>query len=265
MKRSLPLLALLPLLCAAPALPCSIEFPVPSLDGLAVPADGATLPTNGVLHLGVLTTGTPIRASLRADSEDDAQARTLDVDDVAGVVRVNLEGLAAETSYTLTLTIDAADAFTEEDLVRELNFTTLAAADAAAPTIDGDVVVDVEHYSPGFLPGFDCGGGTGNTITFSLPDANDDVGVAGVKLFRVRDDGTRELRSFSLDVDTFVDDQKDAGDYEYEVVAVDMAGNESAPLAVPVNVSGCSAAGAGTPMLAFALALLVKRRSARRR
>lgn len=248
------------MLSAAPALPCSLEFPVANLDGVVVPGDGGTMPTNGVVHLAVFTTGATVRASLRADSEDDAQARTLDVDDEAGVLRVNLEGLVASTSYTLTLSIPAAEAFSEQDIVREINFTTTADADNAVPTIDGDAIVDIVHYSPSLFPNFDCGGGTGNIITISPPAPRDDVAIAGLKLFRVRDDGTRELRKFTLDVDSIVDDQANAGDYDYEIVAVDIAGNESAPLDVPVAVSGCSAAGAGTPMLAFALFLLVKRR-----
>lgn len=262
MLRSLPLAPpVCALLACAPALPCSVAFPVPSLDGVVVPEDGATLPTNGVVHLAVFaTTGAPIKASLRADSETDEQARTLDVDDQAGVVRVNVEGLLPETSYTLTLTIDAADAFTENDLVREINFTTLAESDTSAPTIDGEATVDVVHYSAPLFPGFDCGGGESNTITIRPPAPADDVAIAGIKLFRVRDDRTRELRKFSLALDVIEDAQAKAGEYDYELVAVDVAGNESTPLAVPVSVSGCSAAGAGTPMLAFALALLVKRR-----
>lgn len=259
MKRFLPFLVTL--LGCAPALPCSLEFPTPTLEGTVVPDDGGTLPTNGVVHLGVFSAGATIRASLRADTEDDSQARTLDVDEEAGVVRVNVEGLAPSTSYTLTLSIPAAEAFTESDLEREINFTTSADADNDAPTIDGEATVDVVHYSPPLFPGFDCGGGAANnTITITPPAPSDGVAIAGIKLFRLRDDGTRELRKFSLDVDSIDDSEADAGEYAYEIVAVDVAGNESAPLDVPVNVSGCSAA--GTPMLAFALALLVKRRRA---
>jgi uncharacterized protein (TIGR03382 family) len=264
MKRLLPFL--FTTLGCAPALPCSLEFPAPTLDGVVVPEDGGTLPANGVVHLEVFNlaaTGASVRASLRADTEDDSQARTLDIDEEAGVVRVNLEGLVPSTSYTLTLSIPAAEAFTESDLVRDINFTTTAEADRGAPTIEGEVTVDVTHYSQPLFPSFDCGGQANNTIFFTVPDAVDAVGVAGLKLFRVRDDGTRELRQFSLDLNSLKDTQADAGDYAYEIVAVDMAGNESVPLDVPVNVSGCSAAGAGTPMLAFALALLVRRHRAR--
>lgn len=266
---------------AAPAaLPCSPAEP--SLGGTAAPVEGGTLPVNGVVHADLFTGGVTPGASVRADSDTDLVepgSRSLDVDSAAGVFRVNLDGLEPATSYTLTLTLPPEIVFSEEEATREIPFVTARDVDDTAPTLEGDATVVVEHQpGPGPFGGFDsCGGPTEtNLITVTPPAASDDVGLAGLKLYRVDDNGARELRTFRLTTAdgadeglTIGDSEKLDGAYAYEVVAVDLAGNESAPVALDVNIgvlSGCSATAsdASTPAAAIAFAAVLASRRRRK-
>lgn len=272
--------AFAPLAFAAPVLPCSP--PLPSLDGTAVPDAGGVLPVNGLVHARMFAGGT-VGASLRADAE--VGERRLDVDNIAGVTRINLEGLAPSTSYTLTLSMPAGAGIAEgegedftENRARAIHFTTTRAVDTTPPAFEGaaDVVVIVTHVpAENFVDSCGFGGEADNKIDIVAPRVHEDVGVAGLKLMRVNDDGTRELRHFRLhsggdgdDEATLSDSEPTPGDYAYEIVAVDLAGNESAPLPVDVTVPsalGCSAGGGVAAPFAFALLLLVRTRRARMR
>lgn len=260
-----------PVLLAASARPCSP--PLSSLDGTATPDDGALVPTNGVVHARLTTFGLAVRASVRADHE--VAARTLDIDDVAGVTRINVEGLAPSTSYTLTLTMPDASPEDGVRASRAIHFTTTRAPDITPPTFTGTADVVVTHQ-PALDNGFDsCGfGGSDatNTVDILPPPVRDDVGIAGLKLVRVNGDGTRALRMFRLHSSNendellqgaLVDSEPTPGDYRYELVAVDLAGNESAPLpvdvTVPDTVFGCSAAGPSTSSLALVFVVLLAR------
>lgn len=261
-------------LAAPPALPCSP--PLPSLDGRAIPDGGDLLPVNGVLHARLSAFGA-VGASVRADSQ--VVGRALDVDDIAGVSRINLEGLAPSTSYTLTLSMPASFVAQDgEGRTRDIHFTTARTADTAPPAFVGAARVVVTHIPASeFVDSCGGGGVDENAIDIFLPRVVDDSGLAGIKLLRVNADGARELRQFALtqlgddeDERVLADSQRVPGDYVYELVAVDQAGNESPPLAVDVNVPGAGAVGcsgasgsASAVPMAFALVLLGRARRAR--
>jgi uncharacterized protein (TIGR03382 family) len=253
-------------LLATPARPC--EPAGPSLDGPVAPEDGARgVPTNGKLHFSMFFGAADVRASVRADTA--GEAINLDTDVAAGVTIVNLPALLPETSYVITLGLPESVSFIEGGVTRDINVVTGAGADTSAPTFDGEATVSVAHESgPGFFtPTFDCGGGGAtNIVTVTAPAVADDVGIAGLKLIRVDDAGLRQLRKFEIGaaLTSITDREASTGDYRYELVAVDLAGNESAPLDLDVSVSGCSAGGAGAPLVLALVVLLGRRRQARR-
>lgn len=259
---ALPYVAsLITCLCATPARPCS---PVePNLDGPTSLADGASsVPTNGELHLSVFAGAEAVTATLRADTADVANGLDLDVE--ARVVVVHLAPLAAQTSYVVTLALPESVSFVSGGVTREINIVTGDGADTSAPTFRGAAEVEVAHESGDAIFGgvSSCGPRPAtNSVTFTVPAIDDDVGVAGLKLFQVDDDGLRQLRRFEVGaVTTITDQEPEPGDYRYQLVAVDVAGNESAPLEIDVGVSGCSAAGARSPMLCALLLVLARRR-----
>lgn len=261
------------LLGALPARPCSP--PLPSVSGTAVPEDGDVLPVNGVIHARMGTLGITPTVRVRADTE--LLGRTIDVDNVGGVFRLNLTELAPATSYSVHVAIPTTgDAIDAELTERTIHFTTTTRADTTAPRFAGNASVDVVHEPapPGGELVDSCGGVTSatNRITIVPPEMRDDVGVAGVKVFRRNDDGTRELRTFRLrnsadDDGVLTELEPVAGAYVYELVAVDLAGNESEPLVVDVDVdgstAGCNAGGVTGAPVVTVIALALRRRARR--
>lgn len=251
-------------LVATPARPCS---PVqPNLDGPAsLEDDASSVPTNGVLHLSVFAGAEAVTASVRADT--DEAAINLDKDVAGRVVVVDLAPLtplAALTSYVVTLRLPESASFVTGGVTREINVVTGDGEDTTAPTFAGEATAEVEHE-----PGDSVFGGVSscgpraatNRVTITAPVIDEDVGIAGLKLFQVDDNGLRQLRSFEIGaVTSITDNEPQPGDHRYELVAVDIAGNESDPLEVDVSVSGCSAAGASSPLVVALFLVLARKR-----
>lgn len=224
---------------ASPARPCSIAI---GLTGDVAPDSGAVdVPTNAVLLLGSAGGQPPLIARLE---QGDAEPVSLDVSFDADIVVVGLPQLEPETSYSVVI----EPSFEGEVVPDPVSFTTGGGDDTSPPSIAGQPTVTVEHHSPGlFGVVTDCGSGAStNGIIIEVQQADDDVGVAAFRLFRLLDNGARQLRGVFLagaGVTSLIDSEEEPGQYRYAVVAVDFAGNESEPSEVIVDVSGfgCSA------------------------
>lgn len=250
------------LLAAAPARPCSLAF---GLSGVSAPAaDAVGVPTNAELVLDSSGGEFPVTATIQ---QGDGAPVNLDVSFDGNLVIVGLGELLPSTTYTVAATAEAN--FSE---LEPITFTTGTADDTSAPSFDGEATATVEHESPDlFGAESSCGPGSANNlITIAVPPVNDDVGVAAFRLFRLLDNGTRQLRRGVLAEfagDRIFDFEPEPGQYRYAVVAVDFAGNESEPAEVLVDVSGfgCSATSrTSSPGLAALFGLLGLALGARR-
>jgi uncharacterized protein (TIGR03382 family) len=256
---------------APPARPCSIA--PPTIQGNVAPTDGDVgVPTNALLHLSMLQGGL-VFAATRASGDGEPVA--LDVSQEGGVAIIDLGALEPDTAYAVQLS--TAPLFEgDTEAVREpIRFTTGSGDDVTPPRAVSGLAVETEH-EPGtrlFEPVSSCGpSSASNTIRVLLPAAQIDDDVVGFRLFRRLENGTRVLRRAVLRADLFgeqiVDTERDAGSYEYELVAFDAAGNESEPHAFTVDISpfGCSAtARTSSPGMAVLFGALALALGARRR
>lgn len=250
-------------LAGAPAKPCSPAMP--GLGGGSAPArEAADVPTNAILQVPATFPPFTFTATIRKDV-DGAEPLNLDTSFDGSLAIVGLGLLEADTDYVIELDDDATNGF-DDDFPEPIRFHTGAGDDVTRPSLDGEPEVTVDHQNAELFATTSCGPiQETNFVRVRPPSADDDVGVASFRLFRVLDNGARELRAAVLaselqaGFDEIVDRQDDAGTYTYELVAVDLAGNESDPVRFDVGVSGfgCSASPATSSPASFALLGLV--------
>lgn len=271
--RSSVLAALVPCaLLASPARPCSISEPF--LSGPVAPAQGAqAVPTNAKLHVSLSGGFVDFGARLLSAGSEPALL-PMTRDDQLAVV--DLGALAPGTAYTIEIVAEPRFEGDVPSTIEPIDFVTADADDDAPPSIAGAPPVKVEHQ-PGSGPFqmTSCGAFPSNNMIVVGPiEADDDTGVAALRLYRLDDNGGRALVATTMnDSDHLVGFEPTAGTYRYAVVALDLAGNESEPAIVEAWVSnvGCSAAAVratGTPAslaLLGLLAVVTRRRPARRR
>lgn len=239
----------LSLFAATPASPCSIA--PPSLDGAAAPADGAdAVPRNARLVIEQSLPAMSVPVLLHRDLDEGADPRSVPLRRVGDLVVVDLPELEADTDYTLTF--DAAEDNELGETGREpVSFRTGDLFDDEAPTLteDPEAAVHVAYQAP--MPGpVDSCGGSGIpeswTLTIPLPEAEDDVAVAGFRLLEIDERGGQiETRVVLGQPDGLTHWVREGGEKTYVVEAFDLAGNvvQSEPFVVSLYPGGgCSAA-----------------------
>jgi uncharacterized protein (TIGR03382 family) len=247
------------------------------LEGETQPAAGAVdVPTNARIFFassGGDLVNAPVATVQRGD--DEPTAATIEI--VPGgfvLTGVVLEPLTTYTAH-LDLVEVIEDPVTGETSAEpgtsgEIVFTTGEAADTTPPTWDGDAVVDTAHVAGSspfewFFPST-CGLQSAFDIhTITPPAVAEDVAVIELRLVEV--DGEAIVVDAAAPGTPLEDRIFDEVSVRYELVAIDVAGNESDPLFVQAAASGgCSAtdendAGAAA-VVTVALALLRRRRRA---
>jgi uncharacterized protein (TIGR03382 family) len=268
MRTALAILVAAPCaLLAAPARPCSLA--PPTLSGPIAPADDATdVPLNAVVHLWLQSGVVDFAATLSREDAEDASLPVTRDDDLAVV---DLGDLAAGVDYTVTF--DLAGTSVDFGEGRDpLRFRTGDARDDDAPTITSAPTATVRHR-PGdapFGPVSSCGPSSAtNSIVVGPLDADDDVAVAGWRMFRLDERGGRAQVAAEVvpRTDGLVAFEPEAGTYRYGVVAFDLAGNESDMVEVEAWASGvgCSATSTSSTGAPASLALVAVAAAALRR
>ena len=269
---------LLPLLTTFAPAPraeaCMPELPPePRLDGRTLPAVGAVdVPVNARVFFAS-TDGITDSATATLQRGDDAPVEVA-VDAVAGGFVLVDTVLEPRTTYTATLTLlDAAAAaapVVDDGGADALVFTTGDATDTAAPQWQGDATLSHERVAgSGLLErvfASSCGAPP-DLDFYRVVVPTLDESVAAVELNRIEGEGTAFLIDAGLPGDT-LELAVPAGEAVFlELVAVDQAGNRSAPLVLEGSASaaGCSAIdGNDSGLAAAVLALLGLRRRASR-
>jgi len=249
MNKRVALLAITTTLLAAPALPCSL-----AIDDVATAAliqDGdRDVPTR--VHVAFSAIGVIGQVVVdEADAEDD------------GATPVAAFPLNGESGLRGELILEPSRRYTMTDpsLVEPITFTTGAGEDTTPPD-PPTVELDVIQRGPEIGLYVDsCGGGGvqgGFTVVDVLVAA--DADVVGVL---AKDPDTGDMLKAGKDVLSFR--SGDAGTQNINVVAVDRAGNESAPVPVTLDFGGpggCSQVRDTAPaaLSLIGLALLRRRR-----
>jgi len=254
---------------------CIAEFVGVDLLGETAPATGQTdVPTNARIFFASTPGDLPAAATATVQRGDD-EPTPATIETVSGGLILTGVALEPLTTYTARVVLaDSAedlatgDVFEDEAATSEIVFTTGDAADTTPPTWDGDAIVDNEHV-PGSGPlewlfPDDCGPRSAYDIHTITPPAVP-ADVALIELWFVDVDGDRDVVAAAAPGTPLEDRVYDAATRRYELVAIDIAGNESEPIEVQAaGGGGCSAtdendAGAAA-VVTVALALLRRRR-----
>jgi hypothetical protein len=197
----------------------------PTLDGASAPAELGTMPLNGMLFVAARNQGEPVQATVETGGVDST-ARAVDVDEDGPVVRLLFDDLVADSSYVATLRIDPNVAPNGAQTVRDVGFATSSLVDDTPPVFAGAATIETVRS----VDGEECSG-AGTLVNIIAPAIEDEGGVAGVKLLAA---GSGQL-TFALGNGNHIIDTRETGiNARYQIIAVDLAGNESAPLDVEV-------------------------------
>jgi hypothetical protein len=218
-------IALITLLCARVAWPCS--FDSANFDGPAAPNDTrAGVPRNARLVVDIshpFDTPVATAVTLTAGSGTVLQPAFSTVGSLF-IARPQL--LEPSTSYTFEI---ASDSFGEA-MLSTRTFTTSTAEDTRAPVIDGELAQPTNTYvaKPPFGLFDSCGPIEDSWyVDLDYPELSDDMGIAGVNIYTVDDNGGRTLRK--TDLDGFRGSPSirftEPGTYTFQIEVFDLAGN----------------------------------------
>ncbi|MBM4279730.1 MAG: hypothetical protein FJ137_02855 [Deltaproteobacteria bacterium] len=279
-------IAVLPLgLVVVPALGALVHAPraeacspaiagVTRLSGETLPsAEAVDVPTNARIFFATtdgFDDGTPTATLQRGDDEPVSAS----VERVPGGLVLGNVTLAPSTTYTAVIDLfgpaPGDDLSVDPGVHGELVFTTGDGLDTTPPGWTGDAELAIEHI-PGsgpfeYLFPSTCGTRSAFDVhTITPPALDDDVAV--IELRTVADDSSTVVVEAARPGAALVVTHDDAVPVRYQLVAVDVAGNDSEPLVVEAPaVGGCSAMdGRDSGLTAAALAGLALLRRRRRR
>jgi MYXO-CTERM domain-containing protein len=245
------------------------------VDGETQPATGAVdVPTNARIFFAS-TEGNPVSTPTATLQRGDDEPTSATVEQVPGGFLLTGVALEPLTTYTARLALfeqvedpDTGEVIEEPETTGEIVFTTGDATDTTTPSWDGDALVDTVHV-PGSGPlewlfMTNCGPARAHDIhTITPPDVSADVAVIELRLSGPEGEAfvvAAGAPGTPLEHQIF-----DSTIASYELVAIDIAGNESEPLEVlAAGNSGCSATDANdagfAAVVTVALALLRRRR-----
>lgn len=239
------------------------SFVEPTIEAMPLTLDeGATVPTNLVIH-GDYVGDDDGSSWWLLDPQGAPQQLTMAIAADEGVTRLTPAApLTPSTSWQLVWSATQAAPTSTETALR---FTTADDVDDTAP--DAPVVW---HETKAILPG-DSGCGLVEGATWARFFVEPDDGVA---MYRLRDEtgdsihvNVTPLRTLTDDGEVFLGSiETRGGTFDYDVTAIDHAGNESAPTTLTVGLGcpgSCSAGDASGLSLGALLAIALRRRRRR--
>jgi hypothetical protein len=265
----------IPSLYAPRATACSPDIAVVLLSGPTEPSTGDTdVPTNARVFFSA-SSGDFSGVTATVQRGDD-QPVSANVEAVPGGLVVADIALEPRTTYTARIEIpDPFAGSTDENdvadpaLQAEVVFTTGDVDDDTPPAWDGEAEIVTEHEPGNGLFGqftaLSCGPEPASDLhTITPPDVDGDIAVVELRL--AGPDGSVVVAAGAAG-EPLSHRVVGATSVRYELVAIDVAGNESEPLVVEAaGTGGCSATNASdagaAAIVTVALTLLRRRRRA---